>query len=222
MAMSLLLTCFAAGLMSFFSPCIVPVLPGFFAFLVGDESGAARRFPSRTVYRTGAFILGFGIMFVLMGTAAGGLGRLLTRYLREINIIGGALVVFFGLHMLGLFQVPFLMRGGFSAPRGTSGFVLGVAMSAAWTPCVGPFLASVLMMAAAAGSPLWGGVLLGAFAAGLGLPFLAGAVLWARFAVRARSMSRWSHHLSRIGGVVLVAVGFMMMTGVFSRLVVIF
>lgn len=221
--MSVVFTCFAAGVMSFFSPCIVPVLPGFFAYLVGREPGAsAGRFRPRALYRTGAFVLGFGVMFVLMGTAAGGLGHLLTRYLREINIIGGALVVFFGLHMLGLFHVPLLMRGGFSAPRGASGFILGMALSAAWTPCVGPLLASVLIIAAAAGSPLWGGVLLGAYAAGLGVPFLVGSVLWDRFSERARSLSRWSQHLSRIGGVILVVVGFMMMTGVFSRLVVIF
>lgn len=221
--MSLILTCFAAGLMSFFSPCILPVLPGFFAYLVGPEPAApGDRFPPRAVRRTAAFVLGFGIMFVLMGTAAGGVGRLLTQYLREINIIGGALVVFFGLHMLGLFHVPFLMRGGLSVPRNTSGFVLGMALSAAWTPCVGPLLASVLIIAAAAGSPLWGAVLLGSYAAGMAVPFLVGALLWGRFAAAARSLSRWSHHLSRAGGIILVVVGLLMMTGVFGRLVIIF
>ncbi len=218
--MLLPLGAFTAGLVSFLSPCIMPVLPGFLAFIVGaraDES-TQQGLNWYALYRTLHFAAGFSLVFVLMGLSASGMGRFLVNYQMQIGVIGGAMVVTFGLIKLELIYLPFAFQGGLALPRSGSSFLLGMAFSVAWTPCVGPVLASILIIAGTQGSVAQGILLLTFYSAGLTLPFLLAALFLERIMNGRKSLSRWSRHLNRAAGAVLVALGLLMMTGQFTRL----
>ena len=216
-----------AGVVSFTSPCTLPLLPGFVSYVSG-LSGEARpggeggvlTAPARRRVTTGSllFLAGFTAVFTALGATSSALGFLLARNLPTINLVGGAFVVLMGLVTTGLVRLPFLRREVRSDLRrwrpGPGGALpLGAAFAFGWTPCVGPVLASILATAAGAGTVGRGALLLLAYALGLGLPFLLLARAMARGSARLGWLRRNSRRIEVAGGILLVVMGIAMMTG---------
>lgn len=209
-----------AGLVSFASPCVIPLLPGYFAFVTG-MSGASSGQRSKAVLVTGVslFVLGFSAVFVLLGVAFGSLGLALRPWLNVITPVLGALVVVMGMSFLG--WVPWLQREQrlHLAPRGglVGAPLLGVVFGLGWAPCIGPTLATVLSLSLDQASALRGAVLAAAYAGGLGVPFILIA-LGAHRSTAAVTFLR-THRLTimRIGGAMLVLIGIALMTGVWTQ-----
>lgn len=205
---------FAAGIVSFLSPCVLPIVPGYVSYLAG---GSAQRARVATLGMSAMFVSGFSAVFIAFGASASLAGQLLLRYRYEANLLAGAVVVGFGLFMLGLSRwLPRLRRDLRLQPRLQGGnalaaFVLGLAFAFGWTPCIGPVLGAILAVSAVGTSA--GGVgLLSAYAAGLGLPFLATALFIdraVRFGIRLR---RAGAALQLVGGGVMVVLGLAIMS----------
>lgn len=217
--MLLYITAFAAGLISFFSPCIVPLIPGFLAFLTGDTLVNNKTKINWTAfYKSLSFVAGFSIIFILMGLSISSMGIFLIKHQKFINVVGGALIILFGLHLLDLFQIPFLLKGGVKTPKYSSGFFLGIAFSAAWTPCVGPVLGSILIIAGTEGSALQGGILLMLYSLGIAIPFMLFALFWGKLVSYIKYIAKISWYINKAAGFILVILGFLIMTGRFTWL----
>lgn len=210
-----LATAGTAGAISFLSPCVLPLVPGYLSYVAGGAAGTIGDGRSRQFHVLGPallFVLGFTTDFVLLGLSAMALGGFLQRYL-----IGGALVVVFGLAMTGLLPVPVALMadrrwGGPKQIGGTFGaYLLGIAFGFGWTPCIGPVLASILTVTATSAGN--GAVLLGAYGLGLGIPFLLAALFFGSAAVVLKRMRRAGAVLNIGAGAVMVGVGILMMTG---------
>jgi cytochrome c-type biogenesis protein len=219
---------FLAGMVSFLSPCVFPVVPSYVGFVTGmtldelKEGGraAARR---RAAVHSALFVLGFSLVFIALGASATALGGTLRRSLPLLQQVGGVVIVVFGLYLLGVLKIPALMRERrmqlTSRPAGHLGSVaVGVAFGAGWTPCVGPVLASVLLYASFEETMLQGMLLLGAYALGLGIPFFVAAVALNWFLAGASRLRRWIVPLERAAGAMLVLVGVLLFTGEFARI----
>jgi cytochrome c-type biogenesis protein len=214
---------FVAGLASFLSPCVFPVVPGYIGFVTGVTLDDVRSAEGSTVrwqagVHAGLFILGFSLLFVALGASATALGSVVRRALPLIQQVGGAVVVLFGLYLLGLVRMPLLIqekRVQLSAkPAGMLGSVIaGVAFGAGWTPCIGPVLATILLYAAMGATVLHGAALLAAYALGLGIPFFVAAVAFNWFLSRAGFLRRWLLPIERAAGVVMVVAGALLFTG---------
>ncbi|MDN3519084.1 cytochrome c biogenesis protein CcdA [Aquisalimonas lutea] len=215
-----------AGAISFLSPCVLPLVPGYVSFMAGDSITATRAGAAsvgRRLTTSTAFVVGFSLIFVTMGAGATALGRSLLYYRDEANLIGGGLVVLFGLFMTGLIRPRWLLGdyravtwvGGGGTPMAAG--VLGVAFGVGWTPCIGPVLGAVLTIAATSGGDIHGTALLSAYSLGLGVPFILAALFTDRFVgmlARLRLAGRWLH---LVAGGVMVAIGVLMMTGLMTR-----
>jgi cytochrome c-type biogenesis protein len=219
---------FVAGLVSFLSPCVFPVVPSYVAFvsgltleeLRGGSVTAARR--AAAIHST-LFVLGFTAVFMTMGWAATAFGQAFAQTLPWLNRIGGLLLVLLGLYLAGLLRLPALAREMrvhlSSRPTGPAGsFLVGVAFGAGWTPCIGPILASILLYASLEATRMQGTLLLTTYAVGLGLPFIVASVAFNGFLAGTERVKKWIMPLSRAAGAVLVLVGIMMLTGSFARL----
>jgi cytochrome c-type biogenesis protein len=214
---------FSAGLLSFLSPCVLPLVPSYLTFVTGvglDDLGTARR--SALVHAL-LFVLGFTLIFVALGASATVLGRLLGAYRIWITRIGGALVVLFGLYLLGMVRVDAFNRERrvhlANKPMGYLGTTLvGVAFGAGWTPCLGPILGAILTYTAATADLSRGLPLLLAYSIGLALPFLVAAVAVERFLGAVARMRPYLARVSQISGVLLIVVGVMMMLDYFTTI----
>jgi cytochrome c-type biogenesis protein len=214
---------FAAGLASFLSPCVFPVVPGYIGFVTGVSLDDVHADGGVTVRRRAAvhaalFILGFSLLFIALGASATVLGTVVRRALPLIQQVGGAVVVLFGLYLLGLVRIPWLMREQrvhlAAKPAGMLGSVVaGLAFGAGWTPCVGPVLATILLYAGMSATVLHGAALLAVYALGLGIPFFVAAVALEWFLARTRSLRRWLVYIQRAAGVVMVVAGALLFTG---------
>ncbi len=217
---------FGAGLASFLSPCVLPVVPGYVSFVTGMTLGdfrSAERASARreAAIHSGLFILGFSLLFIALGASATALGTVIRRSLPLIQQIGGAVIVLFGLYMLGIIKLPLLMRERrvqlATKPAGMLGSVVaGVAFGAGWTPCVGPVLATILLYAGMSGTVLHGAALLAVYALGLGIPFFVAAVGFNWFISRTRFLRRWLLPIERAAGAVMVVVGALLFLGRFA------
>jgi cytochrome c-type biogenesis protein len=214
---------FSAGLLSFISPCVLPLIPSYLTFVTGvgfDELGSSRR---AAVVHALLFVLGFTLIFVALGASATVLGRVLLAYRVWITRVGGALVVLFGLYLLGVVRIAAFDRERrvhlANKPVGYLGSVLvGVAFGAGWTPCLGPILGAILTYTAATADLSRGLPLLLAYSLGLAIPFLLAAVAVERFL---ETVTRIRPHLARVSqvsGALLVIVGVMMMLDYFTVL----
>jgi cytochrome c-type biogenesis protein len=215
---------FAAGAISFLSPCVLPLVPGYVSFIAGSaQKGDTAVSPSRrSVLWLGlCFVFGFSLVFILFGAGASAAGQWLLAYRYELNIVGGAFVIAFGLLSLGLLRAGWLLRdfrfhldipGG--RPVGAS--LLGIAFAFGWTPCIGPMLGAILTLSAGAASLSKGVSLLAIYAAGLGLPFLASALFTEALVKRIRTIGRLGRSLQMGAGGVMVVMGAMMVTGELS------
>lgn len=217
---------FLAGLLSFLSPCVLPLVPSYVTFVTGltlDEltvtgRAAARR---RAALHATLFVLGFSLVFIALGATATALGATLRRSLPLMQQVGGVVVVLFGLWMLGVLRLPALMRERrlhlATKPAGMAGSLLvGIAFGAGWTPCVGPVLASILLYAGLSTTMGHGMLLLATYALGLGIPFWLAAVGFNWYLAGARRVARWLRPLEIAAGVLLVAVGVLLFTGHFA------
>lgn len=219
---------FLAGLVSFLSPCVLPVVPSFIVFVSGLtlaelRDGSIRAARLAAVLHSMVFVAGFTAVFVSIGWAATSAGQALTRALPWLSRIGGVALVAFGLYLLGLLRWPALGRelrlhvsGRGAGPLGS--FLAGVAFGAGWTPCIGPILASILLYVSLEGTHVQGVLLLAAYAAGLGLPFILASVSINGFLAGARYARRWTRGLQRVAGAILVLVGVLMLTGTYASL----
>lgn len=219
---------FVAGILSFLSPCVLPIVPSYVTFITGmtlDEMSADGRSAARAraALHATLFVLGFSIVFVALGATATVLGATLRRSLPLLQQIGGVVIAAFGLYLIGVLRLPWLMRDRrvhlASKPAGMAGTVLvGVAFGAGWTPCVGPVLASILLYAGVRATMARGMLLLGSYALGLGIPFFVAAVGFNWFLAGTQRMRRWLRPIEITAGVLLVLVGVMLFTGRFTTL----
>lgn len=211
-----LLASFAAGIVSFLSPCILPLVPPYLCFLAGTSlealiNDASPAVGMRAIGRATAFVAGFAAVFVALGASASTLGQLVSDHLTWLSRAAGGIIVLLGLHMLGLLRWSMLMRQArFEASRPVgllSAFVVGLAFGFGWTPCVGPVLASILLLAGTQDSVGRGAALLCAYAAGIGVPFIAAAFFTGPFL---RWVVRFRRHLGTVEkamGLMLVLAG---------------
>lgn len=217
-----LIVAFAAGVLSFLSPCVLPLIPGYLSFMTGltaselsDGSSRLRRIMTPAIL----FVAGFSIVFVAFGATASVLGSFLSEYRWVVEKVGGIAVIAFGVLMLGVIKVPWLygearVEMGRSRAFGKgAALVMGMAFAAGWTPCVGPILGSILALASQASSVGRGVVLLLAYSAGLGVPFLAVAAAFGKVAGALKWLNRHSLTINRVAGVLLIAVGVLIVSG---------
>jgi len=224
---------FLEGLISFLSPCMLPLLPVYiFYFGGGDgkpacretEQGKTGATRGRILVRALAFVLGFTVLFCLMGLFAGTLGTFLAKYQKWVNLAAGLLVILFGLSYLEVFRLPFLkgVQGDHEITSVFSAFVFGVIYSLSLTPCVGAFLGAALMMASSAGAAWQGLLLLLVYSLGLGVPFLLSAVLIDKLSGAFRFIKKHYKVINLVCGIFLILVGICMIFGWLSALMAVF
>jgi cytochrome c-type biogenesis protein len=216
---------FLAGLASFFSPCVFALVPAYIGYLSGRAAASGEKASSLGTLSHGlAFVLGFSTVFITLGLVASAIGGLLLDLRTWLARIGGIVVIIFGIHMTGLFRIPFLeydLRAQ-SAPQRSQGylasFLMGVFFSAGWAPCVGPILGSILTLAMSGGSISHGLVLLSAYSAGLAIPFLIASVEIGLVTSVLRRYGKAMHYVEVVMGVILIILGIMLLTGQLSRI----
>lgn len=213
---------FVAGLLSFLSPCTLPLVPPFLCYMAGvsvtDLSGDRPDLRPRILLSALSFVAGFSLVFIALGSTASIAGRFVSAHLSTLGIVAGGLIIVMGLHFLGLLRIPLLYRSATvqvdSRPAGLLGaFVMGLAFAFGWTPCAGPILAAVLLMAGSEDTTGRGALLLLAYSIGTGIPFLVAAAFTGRFIA---ALGRVRQHLGLVEktmGVFLVATGLMFLTG---------
>lgn len=217
------LVTFLEGIITFISPCLLPLLPVYISYLAGGLSGRAHS-TGRTIIKSLGFILGFTIIFVVLGAAFGTLGRLLSRYQTWVNIIAGLIIIFFGITYTGLIRWnPFLKVKGpdLGQTASSSDFfgalIFGLVFSVSWTPCVGTFLGSALLLASQQGSALTGILLLLCYSAGLGVPFLICSVLLDRLSGAISWIKKHYRIINIICGIFLIVIGILIATGLIGK-----
>ncbi len=215
---------FLAGLLSFLSPCVLPLVPSYLSFVTG-MSGVGEMQARRhlAVLHALLFVIGFTLIFVALGATATAVGRLLVTYQTWLQRVGGLLIVAFGLYTLGAFRLGFLAREArvqlADKPLGYLGSVLtGMAFGAGWTPCIGPILGSILLYASTRADLAQGLRLLTAYSLGLAIPFLVAAWALEYFLRWFQRFRRYIGWVERVAGVLLVVVGLLMLTGSFTLL----
>lgn len=222
-----LLQCLATlveGLITFISPCVLPMLPVYVLYFTGADEGGAQ---GRTLLRALCFVAGFTALFVALGVFAGALGTMLVTYQRQVNLLTGLTVVVFGLRYAGLLRIPLLERTvrpnvRVEAKGYLSCAVLGFVFAVGWSPCTGTFLGSAMMMAAGHGGTAAGVALLLCYSLGLAVPFVLCALLIDQLKGAFAVVKRHYAAINRVCGVFLIAIGVLMMTGWFSRLPALF
>jgi cytochrome c-type biogenesis protein len=214
---------FLAGLVSFISPCVLPIVPGYLSFISGvnvarfREGGAPRDLVRRVVLTSLVFVLGFSTVFIALGAAATYIGSLLQEFKRVLGMVGGIVIIILGLHTAGIFKIQWLLsekRANVQTrPLGLVGaYVVGLAFAFGWTPCIGPILGAILLYASQQETVGQGVVLLTAYSAGLGIPFLLSA-LAVNWFFKAFSRLRGSMRtVEMVSGALLVGVGLLLVT----------
>lgn len=219
---------FVAGLLSFLSPCVLPLAPSYVTFVTGmslddladgDRRGARRQAALHSLL----FIVGFSLVFIALGATATVFGAALRRLLPALQQAGGVVIVVFGLYLLGVLRLPALARERrvhlARKPSGRAGSVLvGIAFGAGWTPCIGPVLASILLYAGMQGTMGQGMLLLAVYALGLGIPFFVTAVSVNWFLAGRRLLAPRLRMMERLAGILLVAVGLLLASGHFAAM----
>ncbi|MFC3325035.1 cytochrome c biogenesis CcdA family protein [Mesorhizobium cantuariense] len=220
------LSAFTAGVLSFLSPCVLPLVPGYVSYIAGRTPMAAP-VDGRTTLRLPAiglslcFVLGFSTVFIVLGASASALGRMLIGYRYELNLVGGAIVILFGLFLTGLVRPSWMMRearfhADIPGGKAASAYVLGLAFAFGWTPCIGPILGAILTVGAASATVAEGVALLAIYSLGLGLPFLLAALFTDSLTQRLKAMRQAGRLLQPAAGAIMVIMGLAMITGQMS------
>ncbi len=214
---------FMAGLLTYLSPCLLPLIPAFIAYITGvsfsdlkdkEKKSEVRK---KTIIHSLLFIAGFSIIFILLGLTATVIGKTLFKYQKLIRIIGGILIMLFGLQLLGILKLNFLTkeRQFRVATKGASylsSFLIGVTFAAAWTPCAGPILGSILVLAGTKANVALGAKLLTVYSIGIALPFFITALLVSSFLEISKKLQKFISVINIIGGVFLIIIGFLVAT----------
>ena len=220
------LAAFVAGLLSFLSPCVLPLVPGYVSLISGtsvDTIAHERRALRTVMINSITFILGFSLVFILLGAGATVLGQLVGRFRRDLTLVAGIIIIVFGLHLTGLLKIKTLyadkrlhdVKGGSSA---LGAFLVGFAFAFGWTPCIGPILAGILTLAAAEETVTKGMGLLAVYSAGLAVPFLLTSLGVDRFLSFYGRFRRHLHAVEVVSGVLLIVIGALVLTGRFTVL----
>lgn len=225
MPLDLLIPAFIAGLLTFLAPCTLPLLPGYLGFISGvsldDLRDPAKRKRVRLkIFLNGLFfVLGWSVVFIVLGTLVGFLGGALAPYQLWLRRIGGIFVILFGLFMLGALKIPFLMQEKhikvpalFERGKSINSFILGTAFGVGWMPCVGPILGSILLLASTSATALKGALLLTIFSLGLAIPFLLIALGIGSASRYIAKASRYLNIISVVGGIFLIMLGVILFT----------
>ncbi len=221
------LAAFVAGVLSFLSPCVLPLVPGYVSLISGAsvETLVAedRRLLRSVMVNSVMFIIGFSLVFILLGAGATVLGQVVGRFRRDLTFVAGLIIIIFGLHLTGLLKIKYLYADkrlhdvkGSSSPLGS--FVVGFAFAFGWTPCIGPILAGILTLAAAEETVTKGMGLLAVYSAGLAVPFLLTSLGIDRFLAFYGRFRRHLHAVEVASGVLLVVIGALVLTGRFTVL----
>jgi len=212
------LIAFLEGIITFISPCLLPMLPIYISYF----AGGGERSTKKTLISALGFVLGFTIVFTVLGALAGTLGGLLNRYRTVVDIVSGAIVIFFGLNFLGVIKLNIFRGSSRATPEGELGFfsavLFGLIFSIGWTPCVGAFLGSALMLASQQGHAVVGITMLLCYSLGLGIPFLLSAVLIDKLKSTFAFIKRNYKTVNIICGSLLILIGILMATGTLGRL----
>lgn len=223
-----LIAAFTAGLISFLSPCVLPLIPSYLSYLAGTTLAELARTETKGVRlavlgNAFLFVMGFSLIFVLLGLSASTIGTLLLQYQALLRKLSGVIVMIFGLHMAGVLKLQLLnlekqfhFRPRKAGPL--SALLLGMAFSAGWTPCIGPVLGSILLLAGNSASLSTGAYLLSAYSLGLGVPFLVAALSWGWFLQGLKRYGTWMPRLVKASGWVLVGAGLLILTDSWNRL----
>ncbi len=219
-----LIIALGGGIISFLSPCVLPIVPPYLAYMGGismkefTEGGRAQR---RAILPAVFFVMGLSTIFLLLGFTASTMGNLFLRNAELFGRIAGVVVIVFGLHFLGVFRIPVLNRearldAGDQGGSALGAYVLGLAFAFGWTPCIGPVLGMILTMAAAEATVARGTVLLGVYALGLGVPFLLAAIFVQRSMAVMQALKKHMVVIEKVMGAMLLLVGIALVTGAFS------
>jgi len=216
------ITAFLGGLLSFLSPCVLPLIPSYVSFITGIsfddfKTGDKSRIRRLTLINSFAFVLGFSTVFVLLGVSSSYVGRLFAVYYDHIRIIGGIIIIVFGLYVMGVLKLNFLASDKRvhlqSKPRGHFGsFIVGLTFGAGWTPCIGPILGSILLIASTTGSALQGFKLLLVYSLGLAVPFMATSLAINSFLSHYSSIQKYMRLIMVLSGLLLIAFGVILLT----------
>lgn len=218
-----------AGMISFLSPCVLPLVPPYLCFIAGTsleemaDEKASPKLTGRVMLAALLFVLGFSTVFVLLGATASVLGQMVREHLSLLSQIAGVVIIVMGLHFLGVFRLAFLNREARyhhqDRPGGLAGaFVIGLAFAFGWTPCIGPVLAAILAVAATEDSVRQGAILLGIYSLGLGVPFLLSAAAIRSFLSFMQRFRRHIGTVEKVMGGLLVVTGVMFLTGTMTNL----
>ena len=217
---------FLAGLLSFFSPCILPLIPGYFTFLTGSSldsltQGDSRAARNRLIVSTAAFVLGFSLVFILLGASASFLGGFIDRYKDILRIAGGVIILIFSVHVSGLYRIKaFDMEKRIHMAEKPAHFagtmIVGMAFAAGWSPCIGPILGSILIVAGSHDTVLKGAMLLTVFSAGLAIPFMVLAVFANLLLAFMKKATRYMPYVNAAAGILLAAVGIALVFNLFG------
>jgi cytochrome c-type biogenesis protein len=214
------LTSFGAGVISFLSPCVLPLVPGYISYVAGDALTISDKpvKPLAALRLSLCFVLGFSTVFVILGASATTIGHVFLSYRFEENLVGGIIVLLFGLFMMGLAKLSWLQREFRLHPKLAGGrpvaaYIIGIAFAFGWTPCIGPVLGAILTTSAVAATVPQGIILLGFYSLGLGLPFLAAAVFTDSLMLRLRGLRRLGRTLQLGAGAIVAGMGIAILTG---------
>jgi len=213
---------FLGGVLSFLSPCVLPLIPSYVSFITGMsfddfKHGDKARVRKLTIINSSAFVVGFSTVFILLGVSSSFIGKLFAYYYDEIRIVGGIIIILFGLYVMGVLKVGFLASEHRvhlkSKPRGYMGsFLVGLTFGAGWTPCIGPILGTILLVASTTGSAMQGFKLLVVYSAGLAIPFITTALLINWFLSHFSQIQRYMKLIMIISGLLLIAFGMILLT----------
>ena len=210
---------FLEGIITFISPCLLPMLPVYISYFAGGQQEQSIK---KTLINSLSFVLGFSVVFILLGALAGSLGGLLRKFQTFVSVITGAIVVVFGLNYLGVLKFSIFRGGRGFRQDGNMGFLsaflFGVVFSVGWTPCVGAFLGSALLLASQQGQVLAGVFMLMCYSVGLGVPFVISALLIAKLKTAFDFIKRHYDFINKLCGLFLIVIGILMMTGLLGRM----
>jgi len=220
------LSAFGAGIISFLSPCVLPLVPGYVSYISGQSVGHQKENQKSrswseilsTLSLSLSFVLGFSTVFIAFGASASTIGRWLFAYRYEANIVGGIIIIIFGLFISGLIRFNFLEKefryyGNLPGGRGVSAYLLGLAFAFGWTPCIGPILGAILTLSATTSLVNGGTILLAFYSLGLGVPFVLSALFTERFIAHSQRLKKQGKVLQIIAGSLLILMGIAMITG---------
>jgi cytochrome c-type biogenesis protein len=214
---------FSAGLLSFLSPCVLPLIPAYLSYIAGSSVSEINTNKAKInlLIKSVFFIIGFSIVFIILGVSVSFLSKLLTANLKLVKQVGGILIIIFGLHMTGIFKIKILYSEKRILPSGNtkkniSSILLGMAFAAGWTPCIGPILSSILIYAGSMGTIKKGVSLLVVYSLGLAVPFLLSALLIGNLTSYLKKFSKYLPVVSVVSGILMIIMGILVFTNKLS------